>query len=669
MLTIDGLITGIDTASVIEGLLQVQQNQIDRLSVRRSGVVTEQTAFSGVETRLIGLQGDIGRLANIQTTQITDKVVTSSDEAVITAAASDKANAGTYSLRVNSLAAAHQVASFGFDSPDAVIAKGEIAVRVGDGQLVEIDIDDTNNTINGIATAINASDSGMSAAVIDDGTAGNESIRLLLTSESTGARNTIEFTHTADAGETDPAVEFDFDAAVQDAADAVLQIGSGAGAILVQNGTNQFDEVIPGVTLNVHSAQPEVPITLTVASDTAAAKEAITGFVDSFNGLMEFIDQQSDFNAETEQASPLLGNRTVIDVQENIRLALTGIVSGNDGLNQLTALGIRFDSNGHLSINSSRLDDALTGQLPGVSVDDVASLFALSGKSDNAGLVFISGSTRTIEQNVQVDITSVAERALLSANNTLAGAISITEDNATLKLKVDGRDSSELTIANRDYTPDELATELQAVINADDELFGRKVIVSVEDNRLQISSDSYGVASEVSIISGTALDALGFEAGQRDIGQDVVGKFIIQANEDDEPIVEDAIGTGQFLRGEAENDTTADLQIRVSMTKSQMQEGVEGEVRVVRGLAARLDQTINRLLRNNGQIATANDEYDTRLQDIADSIDDLNERFQASQESLISQFAALESAVNDLNSTSAFLTSQLGTASALSGLG
>ena len=48
MLTVDGLITGIDTESIIQGLLEVQQNQIDRLDLRRSEILQKQSAFSAI---------------------------------------------------------------------------------------------------------------------------------------------------------------------------------------------------------------------------------------------------------------------------------------------------------------------------------------------------------------------------------------------------------------------------------------------------------------------------------------------------------------------------------------------------------------------------------------------------------------------------------------------
>ena len=119
MLSIDGLVTGIDTTSIIEGLLEIQQTQIDRFSVRREGIVEEQTAFKGIEARLLTLQGNISRLTRVGDNSLESKQITVSDETVAEAAVSSEASPGVYRFRVESLARAHQVASNGFN-PKAV---------------------------------------------------------------------------------------------------------------------------------------------------------------------------------------------------------------------------------------------------------------------------------------------------------------------------------------------------------------------------------------------------------------------------------------------------------------------------------------------------------------------------------------------------------------------
>lgn len=663
MPSIDGLVSGIDTQTIIQGLLKVQQSQIDQFNSRRAGVTQEKTSFSGVEARLIGLRGKLARLGSAQNTALRSKVASSSHEELVAAAATSKAAVGSYSLTVNTLARAHQVGSQGLSDPDAEITQGTLTLRAGSGVAKTLTIDASNNTLQGLADAINTADAGITASIVNDGSTGGAANRLVLTSNRTGTANEISVTNNlaASAGAAVQPV-FDLGNPVQAATDASVTLGEGAGAITVANSTNQLDGLIPGVSLSLKKADPTTPVTLDVGVDSEAAKTAVQDFVDAYNDVLSYIGNQTTFNPASNQGGPLLGNRSVNDILDAVRLSVTGAVGGlNPAANRLSSLGISVGSNGQLSFNAGRLDDVLNGRVDGVTADDAARLFALDGVSSSPGARFILGSVRTTEGTVQVDITSAAERARITGSSSLAGSIVIDSSNNTFQLRLDGRDSTTLTIAEGTYTPQQLASKLESTINADQELLGRRASVLVNGGNLVITSDAYGKNSEVKILGGTALASLGFTGTESDIGQDVVGHFLVDGVE------EPAIGSGQLLSGKAENAHTADLQIRSTFTTSQLVSGPEATLTITRGLAARLDNVLDDLLDPvHGKIKTSNDSYDAQLKSIQDSVDRLNDRFTASQESLLKQFAALESNLSKLQSTGNLLAAQL---SGVSGLG
>ena len=62
-------------------------------------------------------------------------------------------------------------------------------------------IDGTNDTLQGLANAMNNAGAGVTASVVNDGS-GNNPYRLLLTSNQSGADNTIQITNNlaADSG-------------------------------------------------------------------------------------------------------------------------------------------------------------------------------------------------------------------------------------------------------------------------------------------------------------------------------------------------------------------------------------------------------------------------------------------------------------------------------------
>src|SRR5881628_242539 len=119
--TIDGLVTGIDTSKLIDGLLAVGRRRIELLTQDQQKISTRQTAFKGIEARLLALQTEVSRLGRSQNSVFDARKVSSSSEDLVKGAASSSAVGGTYTLKVNSLARAHVVASQGFDDPNSTI--------------------------------------------------------------------------------------------------------------------------------------------------------------------------------------------------------------------------------------------------------------------------------------------------------------------------------------------------------------------------------------------------------------------------------------------------------------------------------------------------------------------------------------------------------------------
>ena len=114
--SIDGLVSGLDTTSIISGLVELQEAQVSRLNGRKDEILTQQTAFQGIEARLLSLRSTMSSL-NRNIGSVFDKSsATTSNESLLTVRTGNNAAEGTYSVRVTSLARAQQIASQGFDS-------------------------------------------------------------------------------------------------------------------------------------------------------------------------------------------------------------------------------------------------------------------------------------------------------------------------------------------------------------------------------------------------------------------------------------------------------------------------------------------------------------------------------------------------------------------------
>ena len=653
MLTIDGLVSGIDTQAIIDGLLEVSQSQIDRLKLNKSEIVAKQTAFNGIEAQLLSLRGKASSLGRSQNNVLEGKIALSGDENSVQISANSNAINGVYSVTVDSLAATHQIASNTYATADAQITEGTLTIQVGNESATTITIDSTNNSVQGLVYEINSNSDDAFASLVTDA----NGTRILLTGRNSGASEIIQITN--NLGPDDgAAIQPDFSGtAVQDPADAIIRIGSGAGAISVNSKTNQFENVIEGLTFNVSIADASKPINITVKNDTEASVASIQGFVDAFNSLMTYIDSQSEYNSETDQAGTLLGNRSAIGIQNDIRNKLIYSVPGVDAdLNQLSAIGLKFNDAGQLFVNSAQLTKVLNGEEAGVDIADVKRLFALDGLSTNTGIDFILGSTKTEAsgQPYQVDITQAAERATLTGT-ALASSVVIDSSNNTFSVSVDGLESGTLTLADGTYTHDELSQHLESVINGSNDLKGATVNASIVDGKVKLQSESFGSQSELSAFGGTSLADLGFTTSDFDEGQDVVGRFLVDGE------IEEAIGSGRVLNGSPDNANTADIQLRVTLSSSQISSGNEADLTVTRGFASQLDQIIGKMLDPiTGRMKTVNESFEGQIESVEFSIEKTEALIETKTQQLVSEFIAMETALSNLQSQSNFLAAQLG---------
>lgn len=662
MLTIDGLVTGIDTESIVSGLLQIQQTQLDRLELQQSEVLQQQTAFGGLEAGLLNLRGVTSGLARSTNSPFTRKVTTVSDEDVLAATASSSASQGSYRIAVDSVARAHQVASNGFSDAEAEITTGTLELRTGSGDLTTITIDSSNNTLNGLVDAINDADSGVSASLISDPSGGANSQRILLSAKQTGTSNQISLTNnlaSSSGSATQPT--FDFGNPVQAATDASITLGSGAGAISVSSDTNQFDDLISGVRIDLLNASNGDEIEISIRQDTEAAVSAVQGFVDGFNAFMTQVDELTAFN-EGGNNGVLLGNRSVITLQQRVRSAALDSVSGVSTLaNTLSSIGISVTDTGQLTFDSSRLSRIMNGEVDGLGPEQLTDLFATQGDSTNAGVRFLLAGSDTVASTkpYEVDITQAAERAVATATNSLSAPVTISTSNREVTLSLNGTEAT-VFLNEGTFTESELAANLEATINESTEFGARNVRVSVEGGLLEIESEAYGSSSSILVSGGNALADLGFVGGEAGVGKDVKGNFVVGTE------VEEATGRGRILSGNEGNDNTADLQIEVTLNAAQVTAGTEAELTVTRGIAATLDKVIGDLVSSeSGLLSTLDEGFDQELESLRTAFDRQQSLFNLQQEQLISEFVALETAMSQLQSTSDFLNSQLGAITSL----
>jgi flagellar hook-associated protein 2 len=396
-----------------------------------------------------------------------------------------------------------------------------------------------------------------------------------------------------------------------------------------------------------------------VANDTGAVSKAVQDFVDSYNATIDFINSQSKFDSKTQTAGVLLGNRDASGLADDLASALSTTIPGlSSSANRLSSVGLSFADDGKLVLDQGKLDQALGGQT-GASVADLKRLFALSGTSDNPGVAFAFGTSTTKPSSgtpYQVQVTAAATRAVVTASGPLGASIIISPPDTMLQLQLNGLASTGITIDPGTYTSQALAALLQQRINANTALGGNLVSVGLDaSNRLQITSQRYGSGSGVSFAGASGLlTQLGFTGSESATGADVAGSFIVNGN------TETATGSGQNLTGATGNANTDGLQVRVTA-------GVPtaANLTVTQGIAGRLNAVLNKYLDPvSGRLTMIDNGYQKQFDDIDQTITKQNDILQQKTDLLTQQFAAMESAVNNLKGLQSQLSSLLPTIAA-----
>lgn len=240
--------------------------------------------------------------------------------------------------------------------------KGE-ADGTGDDNYIDgsfettIDFESTD-TLQDIIDAINAAGADVTATVINDGTGGSP-YHLSLTSRSSG----VDGRFIVDTGEFDLGLE-----TLNEGTDSKVFFGSDdpAKAILLTSSTNTLDGVIAGVTIDLNSTS-EDPVELTVSRNTGAIEAKITEFVTSFNDLIDRIDFQTRYDAETEAKGALLGDGTVLGLRNAIFNTVQSEAIGIEGsFSRLTEVGITVGEGGRLEFDTERFREALEEDAAGV---------------------------------------------------------------------------------------------------------------------------------------------------------------------------------------------------------------------------------------------------------------------------------------------------------------
>jgi flagellar hook-associated protein 2 len=321
---------------------------IQMLQQQQTGLNNQSSAIQSIESDVSNLMTAVNTLSNT-TGEFNAVNATSSNSNVLTATADTTAAAQSHSITVSAVATTSSYYTSAVASSSTPITTGSFQLAIGTNAPVTITVDNTNNTLSGLATAINNQNLGVTASVIDDASGA----RLALVSNTSGAPGDLTVSNNT-TGLT-------FNKAV-----------TGTNASLTVDGvpvsatSNTVTGVIQGVTLSLASAAPGTSVSLSVAPDTSKASDAINAFVTAYNTVVKDINTQFNVLADGSGGGPLEGDGTLRLIQTQLLAGVNYAISGNNGFVNLSSLGINMNNDGTLSVDSAALSNSLSGNFTSV---------------------------------------------------------------------------------------------------------------------------------------------------------------------------------------------------------------------------------------------------------------------------------------------------------------
>ena len=374
-----GIGSGFDSAGIVSKLMDIERIPLNRLIEKQDEYEAKISALGSLKSSLSSFQSTLSGLTTGASFQASS--ATSSDSAIVKATGTSGAIVGNYSLEVSQLAQAQKIVAVGQADATAAIGTGTLTIELGTisggtfdsatgtysgatftpnaNGSVDITIDASNNSLEGIRDAINAANAGVSATIVNDGDATNP-YRLVLSSSNSGSSESIRIAVAGDAAlsnllSQDPAGVQNLSEKVT-AQDAQFSVDG----IAITKASNTVTDVIEGVTLELQGLTGGTPVTVSTAQDMESAKTAVQDFVQAYNDLYAEFKKQTDSGVDSGTPGALASDSATRLLFSSIRDELNQAVTGLTGsYTTLSSIGVSFQQDGTLAVDETVLEDAI----------------------------------------------------------------------------------------------------------------------------------------------------------------------------------------------------------------------------------------------------------------------------------------------------------------------
>ena len=417
--------TGFDVSATVAAIVGNLKNVETPWNTQLAALQKQDTAISSLGTLLSNLSNDMSSLTNLQGIMAQKTGSSSDTNALELTAASSSAVAGTHTVVVNSLA----TTSSGYLVPIAHASDqltGSISIQVGSGTAKTVSVPTTtgNNTLAGLAAAINASGVGVTASVLTDASGS----RLNLVSGTSGANGTITVNPAAntivDTSNSNQALGYTASPVVP--ADAQLTVDG----VSLTSSSNTVTNLIPGITFQLLAPSAKESdgsleqIQVVIGNDNTDVESTVNQFVNDYNSLISAINTQDGLDS-SGNSEPLFGSPTLSLLQQQL---LSGINLQNpNGYLDSIATNTNTTLSGSVSIQvgTGTAENVVVGAAP---VPPAAHTVYTGSGSDFNTLAGLASAINTANIGVTATVVTKGSQStlsLLSGTSGPGGALTV----------------------------------------------------------------------------------------------------------------------------------------------------------------------------------------------------------------------------------------------------
>jgi len=352
-LGVDGLISGLDTTSLINQLMTAEAAPQTLLKTKQTATTSLVTALQSLNTKVASLAAAATKAATASSWSVTKATAS----AASVTASTTSAQPTQLSFTVDKVASAQVSLTDGYaDLASLVGSATSVTIRAKDGTTTEIPV---GSSLSGLANAITASGAGVNASAVTV----NGITRLQLTGTQTGTNSSFDLFVGPAADITSSSQPVNV-STLRSASDAQITLWPEAGAgvsQVVTSGSNTFSGVLSGASITV-SAVEASPVTLTIARDSTAVTALASGVVSALGSVLTEISTKTAATTTTDADGRTIVTGGIYSSDSNVRGLQQAIQQAAsypvDGVSP-SSVGINVDRDGAFTFDSDKFAAAL----------------------------------------------------------------------------------------------------------------------------------------------------------------------------------------------------------------------------------------------------------------------------------------------------------------------